>query len=116
MNGLIIKEKWLDLILRGEKTWEIRGTRTKVRGRIALIESGSGLVVGEAVLTDVVGPLSKPDLLKNVPRHRVPADAIKRGLRYKTPFAWIIAKAKRYRKPVPYRHPPGAVIWVKDVI
>lgn len=34
MNGLIIKKQWLDKILAGEKTWELRGSNTKVRGRI----------------------------------------------------------------------------------
>ncbi len=116
MNGLIIKKKWLDLILDGKKTWEIRGSRTKARGKFALIESGSGLVVGEAQLVDVVGPLTKDQLLKSISLHHVPADSIKQGLRYKSPYAWVMVKAKRYRKAVPYSHPAGAVIWVKDVL
>ena len=115
MNGLIIKKKWLDLILAGQKTWEIRGSNTKVRGRIALIESGSGLVLGEAHLVDVVGPLTKREMLANVKKHHVTEETIRRGLRYKSPHAWILTNAKRYRKPVPYDHPAGAVIWVKDV-
>jgi len=116
MNGLIIKKKWLDLILEGKKTWEIRGSRTKTRGKFALIESGSGLVVGEAYLINVIGPLTKAQLLKNVSLHQVPADSIRQGLRYRSPYAWVMVKAKRYRKPVPYSHPAGAVIWVKDVL
>ncbi len=28
MNGLLIKQPWIDKILCGEKTWEIRGTQT----------------------------------------------------------------------------------------
>lgn len=115
MNGLVIKKKWLDLILSGEKTWEIRGSKTKVRGRIALIESGSGMVVGEAHLVEVLGPLTTRAMLNSVTKHQVPAATIRRGLRYKTPHAWVMTKAKRYRKPKPYDHPPGAVIWVKDV-
>ena len=34
MDGLIIKNKWLDLILIGEKTIEIRGSDTKKQGEI----------------------------------------------------------------------------------
>ena len=42
MDGLIIKKKWLDLILSGKKTLEIRGCSTKKTGvPIYLLESGS---------------------------------------------------------------------------
>jgi len=34
MRGLIIAEPWIDYILEGKKTWEIRGTSTKIRERI----------------------------------------------------------------------------------
>lgn len=115
MNGLIIKKIWLDLILSGKKTWEIRGTKTKIRGKIALIESGSGTIVGHAELVDVVGPLTTIDLLANVNKHRVAPEIIKTGIRYEKPYAWIFKNAKRYAKPRPYRHPYGAVIWVKNV-
>ncbi len=27
--------------------------------------------------------------------------------------AWVVAKPRRLRCPIPYRHPPGAVIWVR---
>jgi hypothetical protein len=42
MKGLIVKSPWIELILEGKKTWEIRGSNTKIRGPIALIKSGSG--------------------------------------------------------------------------
>lgn len=42
MDGLIIKKKWLDLILSGKKTLEIRGHDTHKLGEtIYLLESGS---------------------------------------------------------------------------
>lgn len=47
MDGLIIKKKWLDLILSGKKTLEIRGCSTKKTGvPIYLLESGSKRVRG----------------------------------------------------------------------
>lgn len=49
-RALIIKKKWLDKILDEGKVWEMRATKTKVRGKIGLIESGSGMIVGEAYL------------------------------------------------------------------
>jgi hypothetical protein len=46
VDGLVIDKPWIDLILDGKKTWEMRSTLTKKRGKIALIRKGSkaGLV------------------------------------------------------------------------
>jgi hypothetical protein len=53
-----MRSPYVDWILAGSKTWEIRGSSTGKRGRIALIQSGSGTVIGVADLVGVVGPLS----------------------------------------------------------
>ena len=110
MNGLIIKKEPMDEILSGRKTWEIRGSRTTLRGPIALIQSKSGCVVGRCRLVDVVGPLSIKDMQDAAPKHR--ATGVSR-LPYKKTYAWVLKDARRLRKPIPYRHRPGAVIWVK---
>ena len=48
MDGLIIKGQWLDLILSGKKTLEIRGSDTKKIGEtIYLLESGTHRVRGK---------------------------------------------------------------------
>lgn len=113
MRGLIIAEPWIDKILDGEKTWEIRGTSTKTRGRIALIRKGSGQVVGTARLTDAVGPLTRRDLQANLRKHCVPRSGLPVLLRrYPRPHAWVLEDARRLRRPVSYEHPRGAVIWV----
>jgi hypothetical protein len=41
LSGLLIRSPYVDWILAGSKTWEIRGSSTAKRGRIALIQSGS---------------------------------------------------------------------------
>ena len=42
MDGLIVKKRWLNLILSGKKTIEIRGSNTKKIGQpIYLLESGT---------------------------------------------------------------------------
>ena len=47
MDGLIVKKRWLNLILSGKKTIEIRGSNTKKIGQpIYLLESGTNLVKG----------------------------------------------------------------------
>ena len=113
MRALLIKSPWIDKILAGEKTWEIRGSRTKIRGPIALIRSGSGQIVGVAELVDCLGPLSLDEMLKNVRKHRVDAARLKdNGMSYKTTHAWVLKNAQRLDDPIPYKHPSGAIIWV----
>lgn len=108
MKGLIIKKQYLDLIFDNGKVWEMRSTRTKVRGRIGLIESGSGLVVGEAYLQDCGDPLNESNALETTQFHHVTDLKLLKKWR----FPWILSNAKRYIKPIPYKHPKGAVIWV----
>ncbi len=114
MNSLIIKQPWIALILNNQKTWEMRSRMTHVRGRIGLIQSGSGLVVGEATLVDCfsiinaqTGKCEAPNLCEM--RHRISDQA----LLAKYPFAWVLSDPVRYTKPKPYQHPKGAVVWVK---
>ncbi len=109
IHGLIIKKEFLDMILSGQKTWEIRGSATSRRGPIALIQSQSGLVVGTCEVVGVEGPLTLATLKAN---HR------KTGFRptslyYRKTYAWVLRNARRLPQPIPYRHPAGAVIWVK---
>lgn len=111
-RALIIKKRWLDLILEGKKTWEIRGSDTNIRGKIFLAESGTGLIVGECELVNSFSLLDewiKPEALFK--KHRV--DDWGKVVKYINPHAWVLARAKRYKKPCPYIHPNGAVIWVK---
>jgi hypothetical protein len=111
MRGLIIRSPWIEKILAGQKTWEIRGSRTKIRERIGLIRGGSGLVVGTCDLTEVVGPLSLKELKANARKIGLqPSDLNERP--YKTTYAWVMRNPKKFKKPKPYRHPSGAVIWV----
>lgn len=98
--------------MTGEKTWEIRGSNTSRRGTIALIRGGSGLIVGTCRLTDVVGPFaSAGELEEHEGKHRVPPSRM-RDVSYKKPYAWVLADARPLAKPIPYKHPSGAVIWV----
>ncbi len=53
--GLLVREPYISFILAHQKRWEIRGTRTKHRGRLALIRSKSGLIVGECKIIDCEG-------------------------------------------------------------
>jgi hypothetical protein len=65
LDGLLIRVPWIDKILDGAKTWEIRGSHTSKEGRIGLIESGSGTVVGVAELVGVVGPVVRQNISRD---------------------------------------------------
>ena len=65
MRALLIRHPHIDKILEGTKTWEIRGSRTLFRERIALVASGSGTVVGVCDLVDCVGPLTPEQFRTN---------------------------------------------------
>jgi hypothetical protein len=110
LHGLLIRKPHLDRILAGEKTWEIRGSATSRRGPIALIQSGSGTVVGTCELVDCVGPLTLEQL--NANSARAGLGQVSR-LFYRRTFAWVLRGARRLAEPVPYVHPAGAVIWVR---
>eukprot|EP00427_Karlodinium_veneficum_P025683 CAMPEP_0169103684 /NCGR_PEP_ID=MMETSP1015-20121227/22849_1 /TAXON_ID=342587 /ORGANISM="Karlodinium micrum, Strain CCMP2283" /LENGTH=188 /DNA_ID=CAMNT_0009164903 /DNA_START=64 /DNA_END=630 /DNA_ORIENTATION=+ len=108
--ALVVKKPWIDLILKRRKTWEIRGMPTNKRGRIELAESGTNQVVGSVEIIDCI-PLSRRRLADpaSIAKHRV---VNTRRIQYPTVYAWVLKRAKRYRKPSFYLHPNGAITWV----
>ncbi len=113
LDGLLIRVPWIDKILDESKTWEIRGSHTGKEGRIGLIESGTGTIVGVAELVGVVGPLSLKELSANWRKAGFDRNEHLFRLPYKQTFAWVLQNPKRLPLPVPYNHPSGAVIWVR---
>lgn len=107
MKGLIIKSPHIDNICRSNKTWELRGSPTKIRGKIALIKSGTKTIVAYADLLGCIGPLTPEFLALNVDRHMASGVT-----KYKKTYAWILANVRGVEKPIPYKHPQGAIIWV----
>ena len=109
ISSVVCCIRWLDKIFDEGKVWEIRSSNTYKRGEIQLIQSGSGQIIGKCVLQDSIA-LTKQLLQDNVDKHKVEDLSI---VGYKTPHAWVLADAQRYETPIPYKHPAGAVIWVK---
>ena len=113
MKALIVDEPWITAILSGQKTWEMRKGVCKIRGPVALIRKGSGHVVGVAEVTDCRPPLTTPTAYAAAESlHRIPPARQERAFAdgWRTP--WVLAGARPLSRPVPYRHPSGAVIWV----
>lgn len=109
---LLVKDPHATSILTGRKLWEIRGKATKVRGRVGIAKSGTGMIFGSV---EVIGSreVSLDELLvsPNLPpdEHEMFARI---GQVYTKPHAWILKDAVMFDTPIGYRHPQGAVIWV----
>lgn len=110
-SALVIDSPWIDMILRGEKVWELRSRNSKRRGVIGLARKGTGLILGTARMIDVKGPLTLEELEQAAALHRVPMHLLS-GPLAKYRMAWVMSDAKKLETPVPYRHTLGAVIFV----
>jgi len=111
-HGLIIAQPWIAKILCSEKTWEMRSTGAKRRGHIALIQKGTGTVVGVAKLVGVKGPFGADELQVHESKHCMPPE-LYRAQNYKWRTAWVFADVAPLKAPVPYVHKNGAVTWVE---
>jgi hypothetical protein len=109
---LVIESPWIDLILAGDKTWEVRKRRANQRHRIALIKSGSGRIFGTCRVVDCVGPLSIDELHANKNSHKIPRNKLGQYWEEGKTYAWVLADPQAFEQPIPYRHKSGAVIWV----
>lgn len=115
MDGLIIRKEWLDLILSGEKTIEVRGHYTsKIRVPIYLLESGTHRVRGTCMIQTVY-PISCSDWSTERENHCVDISYHELKQRYKTPHAWVLTNVEAWEDVSYYVYPKGAVIWVKNV-
>lgn len=108
-KALVIREPWIDLILSGKKSWEMRGQRPAFRGWLGLIRKGSGRVSCIARLVDVGHPLTEDEMVASFDMHRIPEAMIRSGEVAKWTTPWKMADIRVLRQPVPYSHPNGAI-------
>ena len=111
-KGLVIDQPWIDLILSGRKTWEMRATGASYRGWFGLIRKGSGMVWGVARIESVGVSLSPDEMVATHDNHHIPEAMIRSGEVAKWTTPWKLADVTRLARPVPYKHPYGAVTWV----
>ena len=118
-RALLIQPQWLEPILSGRKTWEVRGRNLRIRGRVCLASEGK--LVGEVEFTDSfpIGARDAGNSLVSVPGHDhnfvgLPGNKDKTCmedvtvLTYTRLFAWVIGDVCRYSVAIPYNHPLGA--------
>lgn len=119
--ALGIRQPWVELILRQEKTLEVRSQPTRIRGEIYLYSAKQfsdhpsaqmarqrmnlptaayvrGLLVGRAWLVDC-----RPACPDDAVLTGVPPDALT-GQQ-----AWVLERAERFEQPVPVRYLPYGV-------
>lgn len=112
-SGLIIRPEPLEKILSGRKTWEMRGNPIHKRETIALIQQGSKAIYGVAEIIDSIGPLSRRvEMIANESRHRIEPFRLDNPEVSKWRHAWVLAKVRRLKHPVPYVHKMGQVKFV----
>lgn len=112
MKALIIDRPWIDRILAGHKTWEMRSKTVRLRGPIGLIRKGSGQVVGTAVLTDCLAPLTPEGFAASERHHTIAPHEQGPAIAGNWTIPWVLADARPLAMPVRYVHRQGAVVWV----
>ena len=98
---LIVKPHWLQLILSGEKTMEIRGTAYRP-GKYLLGHRGQILAVAHLGTPQRISTMEQWISLQ--PQHCI----MQNDLPYKNTFALPIESARPV-SPVPFRHTRGAI-------
>ena len=112
---LIIQRPWIDLLLDGHKTLEIRGQActSKVGQRIYLaLSGGGGIILGSVYFKACHGLYDKASWLYRADQHCVDGDKLPYGGRT---HGWEFVQPQRFRTPVKYLVKPGVVVWaLKD--
>ena len=107
---MVIEKEWLDKIVAGEKTWELRSRPHKRVVRGALCEKG-----GPIVATCTIGQsieLSRENFAANFDKHRVPSEELDGFFKGRQIHAWPLSDVRRIEPPIQYQHPGGGS-WVK---
>lgn len=116
MKGLIVHKEWLDLIMEGDKTLEIRGTDTNIIDEtIYLLEAGSRRIRGTCKIHSTY-PISCSDWHNEMLKHHVYISFKELKEIYPKPYAWVLTQITEIKEEKYYRHPRGAVRWIREVI
>ena len=110
---LIIQEPWIDLILDGRKTLEIRGKPCKKqRERIYVaLSGGGGIILGSVEFVRCHGPLSSSQWESMAQQHCVGGGKLPYG---SSTYAWEMRSPIKFEEPVRYEHKQGIVVWAKS--
>ena len=88
MKCLFVKPPFAGYIVDGIKLIEYRTRKIYIRGRIGIIESGTGTIIGDVEIVDC---------------------------RFDSTFQlyeWYLDNPRRFATPVPFEHKQGAMVWI----
>ena len=85
---LFVRPPFAGWIVDGVKTIEYRSKASNIRGRVGIIQSMSGAVIGDV---EIVG-CSWNEIIQR--------------------YEWSLANARRYKHPLAFQQKSGAVVWV----
>jgi hypothetical protein len=111
MRCLKIDDKWVSLIINGDKTWEIRRRNTKIRERIGLGNTKTKQVVGYATIVDSV-EMTVEELKKQNDKHQANDFLDKYARGKQTLFAWVLKEVVLEPRPKFYSYSMGS--WCKS--
>jgi hypothetical protein len=102
MRGLKIQDEWIRKILSGEKTMEVRSRRYDVLGqRIALGNSGNGLVEGYANVKEIIEiPMAKIPNYES--KHLATKWLLQRYGNKQALYCYCLTDVKKENKPFEY--------------
>lgn len=112
MEGLIVKQPYAELIINGEKEWELRSRcppSKKLSKELYLLSAGT--VLGK-IKIDTHFEANKNDLEKNKNKHRSETSFLSE---HHVSYVWKVQVIKKFSKPKKYIHPTGARVWVNNV-
>ncbi|MGD0204269.1 MAG: ASCH domain-containing protein [Candidatus Bathyarchaeia archaeon] len=107
MRCLKIDNKWVNLILNGTKTWEIRRRNTTIREQIALGNKKTKRSVGYVRIVDSI-EMTVKELKKHNDKHQANDFLDKYANGRERLFAWILHDVRVEQKPKPYSHSTGS--------
>lgn len=134
MKVLAIRQPWIDEIISGRKTIEVRTRNTNFRGRVALYstrtkinvndidwvvkinnddyierscpsEFEQGCIIGTVEIVGCTMPNSINQFASDGSKHRIPPTRYNYNMRY-----WHLSNPIRI-DPIPFKMPKGAIIW-----
>ncbi len=111
MRGLIVKEPYASMIVKGDKKWEIRRRKTNIRGKVYIISNGE--IIGSAELVDVIGPFSVEDLMELKEMHKADEKFLREYARGERLFAWVFENPKEFKEKRKVKVPRGAQVWIR---
>ena len=114
MDGLIVNQPYANLIINGQKQWELRHRpppKSKIGSAVYLLSNCK--ILGKIIIQSSKGPLTFEELTNTIHLHKVSPTKLDDSA---VCYVWEITISEKFDVPKKYLHPYGAQIWVKNVL